>query len=58
MLDLVYGDDPNHGKCNVVFVGIKLTAAQKLQLQDYSRNFKVREPIQLPALDRFKWGSA
>lgn len=41
MLDLVDADDPNRGLCGVVFVGVPPTAAQKLQLQDYSRKFKV-----------------
>lgn len=31
-----------HGKCNVVYVGIEVTEAQKTQLQDYSRTFSVR----------------
>ncbi len=39
MLDLLV--DENHGKCNVIFVGIVPSAAQKLQLQEYSRKFKV-----------------
>lgn len=39
LLDLTV--DSNHGKCNVVFVGIIPTAEQKTQLQDYSRKFKV-----------------
>eukprot|EP00903_Cladosiphon_okamuranus_P014293 g13275.t1 len=30
------------GKCNVVYVAVVVNAAQKLQLQDYSRTFKVR----------------
>ena len=42
VFDLVDAADPSRGLCNVVFVGIEPTAAQKLQLQDYSRNFKVR----------------
>lgn len=49
MLDLIYADEPSRGKCNVVFVGIVPTAAQKLQLQDYSRNFKVRGHDTAPA---------
>eukprot|EP00903_Cladosiphon_okamuranus_P012911 g12054.t1 len=40
--DLVDADDPSRGLCNVVFVGVVPTAAQKQQLQDYSRSFKVR----------------
>lgn len=39
LLDLTV--DRNHGKCNVVFVGIIPTAEQKKELQDYSRKFKV-----------------
>ncbi|CAM9550519.1 unnamed protein product, partial [Discosporangium mesarthrocarpum] len=39
-LELQYADD--HGKCNVVFVGIEPTETQKGQLDDYSRTFKVR----------------
>ncbi|CAM9819067.1 unnamed protein product, partial [Scytosiphon promiscuus] len=42
VLNLVMDDNANHGKCNVVFVGIVLSDDQKLQLQDYSRKFKVR----------------
>ncbi|CAM9818998.1 unnamed protein product [Scytosiphon promiscuus] len=42
LLDLAMDDDDNHGKCNVVFVGIVLSDDQKLELQDYSRKFKVR----------------
>lgn len=30
------------GKCNVVYVGVPVTAEQKAQLQDYSRTFRVR----------------
>lgn len=41
VFDLVDAADPNRGLCSVVFVGVVPTAAQKLQLQDYSRNFKV-----------------
>lgn len=40
VLDLT--NDVSHGKCNVIFVGIIPTAAQKLQLESYSRRFKVR----------------
>lgn len=40
-LDLAMDDDDNHGKCSVVFVGIVLSDDQKLELQDYSRKFKV-----------------
>eukprot|EP00903_Cladosiphon_okamuranus_P009435 g8995.t1 len=40
VLDLLV--DAEHGKCNVIFVGIVPSAAQKLQLQDYSRKFNVR----------------
>lgn len=39
-LDLTNSD--THGKCNVVYVGIEVTEAQKVQLQDYSRTFNVR----------------
>lgn len=41
VLDLLV--DAEHGKCNVIFVGIVPSAAQKLQLQDYSRKFNVRD---------------
>lgn len=41
VLDLLV--DANYGKCNVVFVGIVPSAAQKQQLQDYSRKFNVRD---------------
>lgn len=43
-LDLVMEDDDNHGKCNVIFVGLVLSADQKVELQDYSRKFKVGGP--------------
>ena len=43
VFDLVDAADPNRGLCSVVFVGVVPTAAQKLQLQDYSRNFKVTD---------------
>ncbi len=39
-LDLLV--DADHGRCNVIFVGIMPSAEQKLQLQDYSRMFNVR----------------
>ncbi|CAM9805005.1 unnamed protein product, partial [Ectocarpus sp. 8 AP-2014] len=42
VLDLVEALDADHGKCSVVYVGIVPSAAQKLQLQDYSRKFNVR----------------
>lgn len=54
----MYADDADHGKCNVIFVGIvpdgitpddasvpavaEEDRTQKKQLQDYSRKFKVR----------------
>eukprot|EP00903_Cladosiphon_okamuranus_P021170 g19446.t1 len=31
-----------YGKCNVIYVGIPVTADQKATLQDYSRTFRVR----------------
>ncbi|CAM9431410.1 unnamed protein product [Scytosiphon promiscuus] len=39
-LDLTNTD--TYGKCNVVYVGVTVTEAQKLQLQEYSKTFKVR----------------
>ncbi|CAM9973894.1 unnamed protein product, partial [Pylaiella littoralis] len=58
LLDLVYANDANRGKCNVIFVGIvpdgilpddptvpavaEENRTQKKQLQDYSRKFNVR----------------
>lgn len=31
-----------YGKCNVIYVGIPVTTAQKATLQEYSRTFRVR----------------
>lgn len=39
ILDLT--NTTTYGKCNVVYVGVVVTKAQKAQLQDYSRTFKV-----------------
>lgn len=39
--DLIDSED-NSGKCNVVYVGVDVTEAQKAQLQDYSRTYKAR----------------
>lgn len=38
--DLTYS--ATYGKCNVVYVGITVTAEQKAQLQDYSSTFRAR----------------
>ena len=39
-LDIRHSD--THGKCNVIYVGAKVTDDQKADLQEYSRTFKVR----------------
>ena len=60
-LDLLVDDDDDHGKCSVIFVGIVPSAAQKLQLQDYSRKFDVRlafacsRLLNVVCLERVKW---
>lgn len=39
---LRFTEDENHGRCNVVFVGVPLVTAQIEQLALYSQRFQVR----------------